>query len=158
MRRRKTNPIRLALSCGAALWSLTAYAAEPSAEEILSGTAPPADYSQAVKCIPFATINHVEPLNDRYIVFHSSRNKLWLVQLKIRCPGMTASSLLSFEKDEHRLCEWDSVRTVDDNLMSGPRFGPKCNLPKFEPVSQDQVNMLKEHIRNPGPKPVAPPE
>lgn len=124
----------------------------------MSGAAPPADYSQAVKCIPSATINHAEPLNDRYIVFHSGRDKLWLVQLKMRCPGMTASSLLSFEKDEHRLCEWDSVRTVEDNLMSGPRFGPRCNLPKFEPVSQDQVNMLKQHIRNPGPKAAAPPQ
>ncbi len=154
----KSNRPRLLLFCSVALWSLAASAAEPTAEEILSGAAPPADYSQAVKCIPSATINHAEPLNDRYIVFHSGRDKLWLVQLKMRCPGMTASSLLSFEKDEHRLCEWDSVRTVEDNLMSGPRFGPKCNLPKFEPVSQDQVNMLKQHIRNPGPKAAAPPQ
>jgi hypothetical protein len=152
----KSSGVRLVLCCGVALYSPASFAAEPTAEEILSGTAPPADYSQAVKCIPSATINHVEPLNDRYIVFHTGRNKLWLVQLKMRCPGMTASSLLSFEKDEHRLCEWDSVRTVDDNLMSGPRLGPKCNLPKFEPVSQDQIDMLKQHIRNPGPKAAEP--
>jgi Family of unknown function (DUF6491) len=152
----KSNRIRLVLFCGVALWSLVAHAAEPSAEEILSGTAPPADYSQAVDCIPSAMINRTEPLNDRYIVFHSSGNRLWLVQLKMRCPGMTASSLLSFEKDANRLCEWDSVRTVNDYGMGGVRLGPKCNLPKFEPVSQDQIDMLKQHIRNPGPKAAEP--
>ncbi len=72
---------------------------------------------------------------------------------------MTASSQLSFEKDEHRLCEWDSVRTVERQIgIGGFRLGPKCNLPKFEPVSQDQVDMLKQHIRNPGPKAAAPPQ
>ncbi|HTK98508.1 MAG TPA: DUF6491 family protein [Pseudomonadales bacterium] len=143
--------VGVALVCGAALLALAVSAAEPTAEEILNGTAGPIDYSQAVKCIASAKIERTEPLNDRYIVFHLSRNQLWLAQLKMRCPGMTAVSQLSFEKDQHRLCEWDSVRTVNEDGIGGFRLGPKCNLPKFEPVSPEQVDMLKQHIRNPGP-------
>jgi hypothetical protein len=128
-------------------------AGEPSAEDILNGTAGRVDYSKAVKCISSQKIEHTEPLNDRYIVFHLNGKELWLVQLPVRCPGMTATSTLSFEKDQNRLCEWDSVRTVNEDGIGGFRLGPKCNLPKFEPVSVEQVDMLKQHIRNPGPKP-----
>ena len=103
-----------------------------------------------------AKIDRTEPLNDRYIVFHLSGNQLWLAQLKMKCPGMTALSQLSFEKDENRLCEWDSVRTVNEDGIGGLRLGPKCNLPKFEPVSPEQVDMLKQHIRNPGPSSAEP--
>ena len=145
------NSNRCAFACVAVLFACAATAAEPTAEEILNGTAAPADYSQGVKCISSAKIYRTEPLNDRYIVFHLSRNQLWLAQLKMRCPGMTAVSQLSFEKDQHRLCEWDSVRTVNEDGIGGFRLGPKCNLPKFEPVSPEQVDMLKQHIRNPGP-------
>jgi hypothetical protein len=69
---------------------------------------------------------------------------------------MSAVSQLSFEKDEHRLCEYDSVRTVNEDGVGGVRLGPKCNLPKFEPVSPEQVDMLKQHIRNPGPSSARP--
>ncbi len=138
------------LLCAATLWMAAATAAEPTAEEILSGAAAPLDYSQAVKCIASHKIERTEPLNDGYIVFHLTGNELWLAQLRMRCPGVTANSVLSFEKDAHRLCEWDSVRTVTDDGIGGVRLGPKCNLPKFEPVSPEQVAMLKQHIRNPG--------
>ncbi len=150
------NSDRCAFACGAVLFACAATAAEPTAEEILNGTAAPADYSQAVKCISSAKIYRTEPLNDRYIVFHVNGNQLLLAQFKMRCPGMTSSSQLSFEKDEHRLCAWDSVRVVNEDGIGGFRLGPRCNLPKFEPVSQEQVDMLKEHIRNPGPKPAKP--
>ena len=140
----------------ATLWISVATAGEPTAEEILSGTAGPTDYSQAVKCIWSSKIERTEPLNDRYIVFHLTGKQLWLVQLPVRCPGMTRSSVLSFEKNEHRLCEWDSIRTVTNDGVGGFRLGPKCNLPKFEPVSPEQVAMLKQHIRNPGHPPSEP--
>ena len=146
------NSERRALACACLLWGFTASAAEPTAEEILSGTAGPIDYSNAVKCIISAKIERTEPLNDRYIVFHLTGDQLWLAQLKMRCPGMSATAQLSFEKDQHRLCAWDSVRVVNSDGIGGFRLGPRCNLPKFEPVSQEQVAMLKEHIRNPGPK------
>src|SRR5262245_17915437 len=42
----------------------------PTAEEILNGTAPPVDYSQAVKCIQSERLERTEPLSERYIVFH----------------------------------------------------------------------------------------
>ena len=120
-------------------------AAGPSAEDILNGTAPPVDYSQAVKCIQSERLERTEPLSERYIVFHLRGEALWIAQMRNRCPGMTSQSKLMFEKINPRICEWDTVRVVYDE-GTHLRFGPRCNLPKFEPVSPEQVDMLKERI------------
>jgi hypothetical protein len=38
---------------------------------------------------------------------------------------------------------------VYDEGIGNVRLGPICNLPKFEPVSPEQVEMLRQQIRNP---------
>jgi len=132
----------------AAVWlACGAVADEPTAEDILKGNAPPIDYSQATKCLQSENIERTEPLNDQYIVFHLRGEQTWIAQMRGRCPGLGPNAKLVFEKDSPRICEWDSVRVVYDNgLGNGVTFGPRCNLPKFEPVSEQQVTMLKEAI------------
>jgi len=132
--------------------------ADASAEDILNGTAPPANYSQAVKCLRSELIERTEPLSDRYIVFHLRGNQIWIAQLRNRCPQMNYDSKLVFVKNNPRICEWDSVRVVLDSGMVGTddladyRLGPPCNLPKFEPITQDQVNLLKQSLQHKAPK------
>jgi hypothetical protein len=133
--------------------------AEPSAEDILNGTAPPIDYSQAVKCLRSELIERTEPLGDRYIVFHLRGNQMWIAQMRKRCPQMGYDSKLMFVKNNPRICEWDTVRVVLDSGVIGTideigeyRLGPPCNLPKFEPITQDQVNLLKQSLLHKGPK------
>ncbi len=121
----------------------------PSADTILKGEAPAVDYSQAQKCLPSSGIERSEPLNDRNIVFYFRNKGVWLAQLRGRCPGMTSNSHLAFEKDTTRLCEWDSVRVVYEDGIGSFRLGPVCNLPKFEPVTPEQVEMLRQQIRHP---------
>jgi hypothetical protein len=121
----------------------------PAAEAILKGEAPAGDYSQAAKCLPSVDIERTEALSERYIVFHFRNDGLWLAQMRGRCPGMSPNSHLAFEKDKSRLCEWDTVRVVYDEGIGNVRLGPICNLPKFEPVSPEQVEMLRQQIRNP---------
>ena len=134
----------------ACVWSFPAAAGEPTAEEILKGEAPPIDYSHAMKCLPSYKIERTEVLSERYILFHLDNDALWLAQLRGRCPGVTPNAHLAFGKDEGRLCEWDSVRVVyDDGIGSDVRMGPTCNLPKFDPGSPEQVEMLKQQIRKP---------
>lgn len=121
----------------------------PAAEAILKGEAPPVDYSTAEKCLPSVDIERTEPLSERYIVFHFRNGGLWLAQMRGRCPGMTRNSHLAFEKGSSRLCEWDTVRVVYEEGIGNVRLGPVCNLPKFESVSPEQVEMLRQQIRHP---------
>jgi len=122
----------------------------PTADAILKGEAPAIDYSQAVKCIASYKIERTEPLSSGYILFHLHGDVLWLSQLRIPCPGLSPNSQLSFDQDRNRLCEWDTVRVVYDNGIGiEPRLGPRCSLPKFEPVSPEQVEMLRLQIKKP---------
>ena len=131
-------------------------AAEPQAEEILNGTVPPVDYAQAVKCLKSENIERTEPIGDRYIVFHLRGNEIWIAQMRNRCPLMGSNSKLMFVKNNPRICEWDTVRVVQDDGGDEYRLGPPCNLPKFEPVSKEQVAMLKQSILNARKSPLKP--
>jgi hypothetical protein len=139
----------LVCACAAAIADPPPAADAPAAEAILKGEAPPVDYSQAAKCLPSTDIERTEALSDRYIVFHFRNDGLWLAQMRGRCPGMSPNSHLAIEKDKSRLCEWDTVRVVYDEGIGNVRLGPICNLPKFEPISAEQVEMLRQQIRNP---------
>jgi hypothetical protein len=144
-----TNELR-AFAVMSLLGAFAAMGDEPTAEDILKGEAGPIDYSQSVKCIASYKIQRTEPLSDRYILFHLDDGSLWLAQLRARCAGVAPDAHLAFEQKNNRLCEWDSVRVLyDDAGPGGVMFGPKCNLPKFDPVSTEQVEMLKEQIRKP---------
>ena len=134
----------------AASWAFAAPSDEPTADAILKGEAPPIDYSRAVKCLPSYKIERTEPLSEQYILFHLRDGTLWLAQMRGRCPGIGPNSHLAFNKDQNRLCEWDSVRVVYDNgIGADVNLGPQCNLPKFDPVSAEQVEMLKQQLRKP---------
>jgi Family of unknown function (DUF6491) len=158
-KRHRSSVARLAivaLSCAAS----AVEAASPDepvaadAEAILKGEAAPIDYSQAVKCIPSYKIERTEPISNGYILFHMQGGALWLAQLRVPCPGITPNAHLSFVKDMGRLCEFDDVRVVYDNgFGNSATFGPRCTLPKFEPVSPEQIEMLKQQLKKPNPPP-----
>jgi hypothetical protein len=139
------------------LWIAASAAASPSAEEILSGQAPPAEYGQHSRCLVSARIERTEVLSDRFILFHVVRDELWLAQLKRRCVGLTPHSDLVFERrGGDRICEFDAVRTVAGSVGPGgltgppganPDLGLRCTLPQFELVTPQQIELLQREIR-----------
>jgi hypothetical protein len=118
-----------------------------TAEEILSGTAPPGEYVQQTKCIISSRIKRTEVLSERFIVFHLyDHGELWLARLPQRCPGLRPRAKLLFDKTNDRICQWDGVRTVAQEETSTPQLGPRCVLPQFEPITPDQIEQLKKEI------------
>lgn len=119
----------------------------PTADDILSGTAPPGEYVKQTQCLISTRIKRTEVLSDRFILFHFyDHGELWLARMPQRCTGMTPRSKLVFDKTSDRLCQWDGVRTVSQEDTSMPQFGPRCVLPQFEPITPDQVEQLKKEI------------
>jgi hypothetical protein len=136
-----------ALLAGSSVVAATPDPDAPSAEEILSGAAPPGEYVKKDTCIISARIKRTEVLSERFILFHLyDHGELWLARLPQRCSGLTPRSKLVFDKNNDRLCKWDSVRTVMNEDSSMPQFGPRCVLPEFEAVTPDQVEQLKKEI------------
>jgi len=140
-----------------AVWMAAATAATPSAEDILSGQAPPGEYGRHSRCLVASRIERTEVLSDRFILFHAVRGELWLAQLKRRCVGLTPQSDLMFERrGSDRICEFDAVRTVTGSIDPGsvfarpganPDLGLRCTLPEFELVTEQQIDLLKREIR-----------
>jgi hypothetical protein len=139
------------------LWLSASTAASPSAQEILSGNAPPVEYGKRVRCVMSARIEKTEALSDRFIVFYGVRDELWLAQLRRPCLGLTPKSDLMFERrGSDRICKFDTVRTVTGSLDAGsvfaraganPDLGVRCMLPEFEAVTPSQIALLKREIR-----------
>jgi hypothetical protein len=144
----------VAVALGAVFLASAAFGADeaadpdtPTAEEILSGTAPPGEYVKQTKCIVSTRIKRTEVLSDRFILFHFyDHGELWLARMPQRCTGMTPRSKLAFDKTSDRICQFDGVRTVSQEDTSMPQFGPRCMLPQFEPITPDQVEQLKKEI------------
>jgi hypothetical protein len=114
----------------------------------LDGQAPPAEYVKKEKCIISSRIKSTEVLNDRLVLFHLyDHRELWLARLPQRCTGLTPRSKLVMDKmNPDRVCQWDGIRTVDQEDTSMPNFGPRCTLPVFEAITPDQVEQLEKEI------------
>jgi hypothetical protein len=117
---------------------------EDRVQEILDTTAEgPAD-AAAVHCLSSMDYDQVEVLDSQRLVFKGRGGKRWLNQLRIRCPGLRRHATLQFEMRSMRLCQMDGFKSVDPNF--GARSG-YCSLGKFEPISTDQEQMLKDALR-----------
>jgi hypothetical protein len=120
----------------------------PTAEQILSGEAPPGEYVKKETCIVSTRIKRTEVLSERFVLFHLfDHGELWLARLPQRCSGLTPRSKLMFDKSNaDRLCQWDGLKTIQQEETSMPQFGPRCVLPVFEAITPDQVEQLKKEI------------
>jgi hypothetical protein len=117
---------------------------EDRVEEILDTTAEgPAD-AAAVRCLSSMDYDQVEVLDNLRLVFKGRGQKRWLNQLRIRCPGLRRHATLQFEMRSMRICEMDGFKSVDPGF--GDRSG-NCSLGKFEPISAEQEQMLKDALR-----------
>lgn len=100
---------------------------------------------EIVRCIRTFDYDSVDILDAERLVFKGRGGKRWLNQLRMKCPGLRRRDPLSFEIRSNRLCEFDSFRSIDVTGYGGA--SPKCSLGRFEPITEDQVQMLKDALR-----------
>ena len=119
-----------------------------SLEELLQSNPTNRDYQTTLRCINRAAIRNHEILNQRMMVFTllgKGRPK-FLVQFGKTCHGLTRESTVNLEsRGTTRICAGDWVRT--ETMEFGQRaWGPRCNIPGFEPITEHQLSTLKEAI------------
>jgi len=116
--------------------------------EILAGPGD-ADYVEPERCIIAGRIDRTEVLSNRLIVFHLRGGKKYVAQFKHRCPGLRRNGLTRQERRSIHLCENDTIQGLYDISMGGVEsWGPRCFLPPFEPVTEEQVTFLKEALKS----------
>ena len=116
---------------------------------ILDSKPNPKDYEDRTHCISKMAIRDHEVLSKRHIVFTmrgEGRPKI-LVQFGRHCFGLNKNSVLNLEsRGSSRLCVGDYVRT--EVFEFGRRsWGPRCTIPKFEPITDYQVELLRDALQ-----------
>lgn len=118
----------------------------PTVEEILANAPQPEDYSDPVNCLSRYAYDEVDVITKELLVFHGRGGKAWLNRLRNACVGLRRDDTLAFDMRDSRLCDLDSFSSVD--TFGGPleRTSARCSLGKFEPISPEQAELLKEEL------------
>ena len=115
-------------------------------EEILAAAPNPEDYSDPATCLNRYVYQGVDVINRELLLFEGRRGKVWLNRLRSPCVGLRPHDTLAFDMRDNRLCDLDTFSAID--RFGGPmeRTSARCSLGKFEPVSPEQAQMLKEGL------------
>jgi hypothetical protein len=107
-------------------------------------TAAAADAPQpkALHCVDLSRIKQTEILDDQHMLFRMNDGKQYLNTLPHRCPGMRKDQPYLVRTIGDRLCDLDLV-TMLDTAPFGFMPGASCGLSKFEPVTNEQIEMVK---------------
>ncbi len=113
---------------------------------ILSEPLDPSEYGETKRCLAGHEYRDFAIIDDRRIVFKGSGNRLWLNELRARCPDLRRADALAFRARtmSERICELDSF--VASDWMGSPsrRSGMRCTLGAFQPISEVQMQALRD--------------
>ena len=114
-----------------------------SVDEILASAPQPNRESEPVTCLPRSAYTEVEVINPELLLFHGRGEQMWLNRMRRACVGLHFDRVLAFEVRNSRLCDLDTVRGIDTFGGSWSATGARCSLGTFDPVSPQQVELLK---------------
>ena len=96
-------------------------------------------------CVWTRTLRRTEVLDDRNILFFMTGGKIYRNFLPRRCHSLSNRRAFSYETRVSQLCRSDRI-TVLDTLGFGGVPGPSCALGKFYPVTENEVEAMREQI------------
>lgn len=115
-------------------------------QEILNTTLDDEDYGETKRCIWSNRYDKIEMIDDRRVIFYGGRKRAWLNHWKHgdHCAGKLYSHYrIGVEQRSRQVCEHDRIFFIDMN-MGMRRVGPKCVLGKFEPITREQADYIKD--------------
>lgn len=119
-------------------WTLgpcVAFAAEPLPNFQLS--------DEAERCIHIQSIESLDVLNSRQIVFKMRGGDYFVNVLPYSCPGLRPHTTIMYRTYLGVLCSVDII-TLLEPMGGGLRPTSSCGLGKFYRVDEDQVEEMKK--------------
>ena len=114
----------------------------PALDELLNRASE--DAPDAKRCIRQASIEDADVLNGNIIVFTDDRKRIFINQMRVKCSDLRPGAKVVYtSRGDGQLCQLDSIAV----LLPGPgglNTGPSCMLGRFEPITRDQLDVLKE--------------
>jgi hypothetical protein len=118
-----------------------------SVEEILNEPAAADEYGDSPRCIQTTRIRDTQVLDGQHIVFRVRGDKYYLVRLDFACPRLRRGSGIMYESSGRRLCTLSWVRAIS-GFGGSSDFGPPCQIPGFQEITREQVDLLKDQLKN----------
>ena len=124
--------------------------------------APPEEGGEAAapeRCLRSTDWRNYRALDDRYLLFEGTRDRLWLNTLPMRCPDLRFSSVLTVRSigSINRMCQSDTFRAGD--WFDMPWFrrwpwqwtqpwhtGAVCVLGPFRRINARQLDAIEEAL------------
>ena len=114
----------------------------PALDELLNRASE--DAPDAKRCIRQASIEDADVLNGNIIVFTDDRKRIFINQMRVKCSDLRPGAKVVYtSRGDGQLCQLDSIAV----LLPGPgglNTGPSCMLGRFEPITRDQLDVLRE--------------
>ncbi len=136
-------------------------ATEAEIDAILSEPLDEETYGKVQRCLSDHEYRNFRVLDDKRMIFEGRRGKLWINTLRSRCPDLRHGTVLRVRSYSPmgRICALDTF-AVDD-WFTWPWYrrwpwhwgtawssGATCMLGNFQPVTEAQVDAIKELIRS----------
>lgn len=122
---------------------------------------PGADEDGALRerhCISTRSISKTDVINDQVIIFHMRGTAVYVNVLPKPCRRLSNEGRFMFESSVSRLCASDLI-TILRGGGFGLTTGRSCRIGTFHPISEEQVEKLKQPLElKPEPIPPAEPE
>ncbi len=98
-------------------------------------------------CLNMMRIDHTDILDSRHMLFTMTTKRLYLNTLPAGCAGMRPHDPYLTRTSLTQLCDLDII-TVLHQTGFGFMPGASCGLGMFQPVTQHEVDLLKQQIRS----------
>ena len=120
-----------ALSLAGVLSSCASTPADPEEEAAHLRALVSAGAENGSRCLSVSQYDSVRVLGEQMLLFKGNGNRVWINELRSRCPGMRKDDILIFELRGSQACSLDWVTATRPGLWGWPHAGPKCSLGEF---------------------------
>jgi hypothetical protein len=93
-------------------------------------------------CVYLRDIRRTDIVDDRNVIFHMRGSGIYLNRLPNRCPGLKIADSFMYSTSLTALCNVDIIRPLRQQA-GGFRPGPGCGLGRFEPITEEEIALLK---------------
>lgn len=118
---------------------ITGWAVAGNAEE-------PTKTSQSEYCLSLMSIDDLDVIDNQNIAFRMKNHKYYLNHLPHTCPMLDNDRVIMYKTSLNRLCNLDIIDVLD-HIGGGFQYYGSCGLGKFEPVSKEVIQQMKDKAK-----------
>ncbi len=102
--------------------------------------------AETTDCVYARDVKQFEILNDSTLLLIGRLDRRWVNRLNTRCAGLRKNMVLNVSRFGSQICANDRITATSRGAVRGEGPVANCLLGKFEPVTPEQVAMLRQSL------------